>query len=382
MIRKTTPPSRKTAPTVVGTGLIALDVVVNETRQDGPHLWAGGTCGNVLAILSYLGWRAFPVARFADDCASEYVKDDLARWKVHLEFMNLEPRARAPIIIQHLTETASGLPFHRFSWTCPVCGEWLPPYRAVLASTASASLPQIARSQVFFFDRVSRAAVILAKQCFDDGALVVFEPSCAQDPQLFQEALALTHILKYSHERSRKLRPLLTKTKHVPLLEIETLGAAGLRFRSSLRGYASTNWQRLDAYELKEFRDPSGAGDWCTAGIIHRLGQGGAAAFYRVTSKQLLDTFAFAQALAAWTCRYEGARGGMYFTDRDMLFKEVEWIMKGKTDNLPRPDIPSRVVRSVFEGLCTGCRRQIQKGQRTIQKNGKRSHRKVKKPRR
>lgn len=373
---KAAPSIRNGQPTVIGTGLIALDVVVNETRQDGPRLWSGGTCGNVLAILSYLGWRSFPVGRLAEDSASELIRKDLARWNVYLDFMNLEPRARAPIIIQHLTETASGLPFHRFSWTCPACGGWLPPYRAVIASSVSASLPRIERSQVFFFDRVSRAALTLAKKSFDDGALIVFEPSCSQDPRLFREALGLTHVLKYSHERSRKLQPLLTKTTQVPLLEIETLGAEGLRFRSRLRGHDSTNWQRLNAYELKEFRDPSGAGDWCTAGIIHRLGQGGAQAFRRVTQKQLQDTFSFAQALAAWTCRYEGARGGMYFTDRDMLFKEVEWIMNGKTDNLPRPDASSRTIRSVFDGLCTGCDAQTRKRHNSTEKRSLRSSKK------
>lgn len=377
---KTAPSIRNSQPTVIGTGLIALDVVVNETRQDGPRLWSGGTCGNVLAILSYLGWRSFPVGRLAEDSASELIRKDLARWNVYLDFMNLEPRARAPIIIQHLTETASGLPFHRFSWTCPACGGWLPPYRAVIASSVSASLPRIERSQVFFFDRVSRAALTLAKKCFDEGALIVFEPSCSQDPQLFREALAMTHILKYSHERSRKLRPLLAKTSHVPLLEIETLGAEGLHFRTQLRGYDSTNWQRLDAYELKEFRDPSGAGDWCTAGIIHQLGQGGARAFQRVTRQQLQATLGFAQALAAWTCRYEGARGGMYFTDHNTLFQEVEWIMKGKIDNLPRLDIASPGVRSVFEGLCTGCEEQTRKRQVTVGKSRKRNSRNLKYP--
>jgi sugar/nucleoside kinase (ribokinase family) len=366
MRRKTTK-SRNEQPMVLGTGLIALDVVVNETRQDTPRLWAGGTCGNVLAILSYLGWRSVPVGRLAEDSASVYIKQDLASWNVHLDLLSLEPRARAPIIFQHLTETASGIPFHRFSWTCPACGKWLPPYRAVIASSASAALPDLSRSQVFFFDRVSRAALTLAKHCFDKGALIVFEPSCSQDPQLFREALALTHILKYSHERSRKLQPLLAKARHFPSLEIETLGAEGLRFRSHIQGHNLKNWQRLSAYELKDFRDPSGAGDWCTAGIIHRLGRQGAAAFKRVTLSQLQGTFAFAQALAAWTCRYEGARGGMYFTDREMLFKEVEWIMKGKPHNtLPGRGTPSEQIRKVFEGLCTGCKGQARKSNRTV----------------
>lgn len=355
MKRHTARRTGKAAPTIFGTGLIALDVVVNETRRDTPRLWAGGTCGNVLTILSYLGWQSFPIARLAGDNASKYIAADLARWNVNHDFISLAPQARAPIIVQHLTHTASGLPFHRFSWTCPACGGWLPSYRAVIASSVRACLPRMIRGQVFFFDRVSRAALILAKQSFEQGALIVFEPSCSQDPQLFQEALALTHILKYSHERSSKLQPLLAKAKHAPLLEIETLGAEGLRFRHHLHRYNARSWQRLDAYVLKEFRDPSGAGDWCTAGIIHRLGEGGVSAFRRTTSKQLQDTLAFAQALAAWNCRYEGARGGMDFTHPDMLFKEVAWIMKGQPDNLPRVEVPPQAVRNVFEGLCSGC---------------------------
>ena len=47
-------------PVVVGTGLVALDIVINSDVHRPPQLWAGGTCGNVLTILSYLGWHAYP----------------------------------------------------------------------------------------------------------------------------------------------------------------------------------------------------------------------------------------------------------------------------------------------------------------------------------
>lgn len=110
MKRHTARRTGKAAPTIFGTGLIALDVVVNETRRDTPRLWAGGTCGNVLTILSYLGWQSFPIARLAGDNASKYIAADLARWNVNHDFISLAPQARAPIIVQHLTHTASGLP--------------------------------------------------------------------------------------------------------------------------------------------------------------------------------------------------------------------------------------------------------------------------------
>ena len=41
-----------TQPKVVGTGLIALDVVIGPDPETPVRSWAGGTCGNVLSI-----WR-------------------------------------------------------------------------------------------------------------------------------------------------------------------------------------------------------------------------------------------------------------------------------------------------------------------------------------
>jgi hypothetical protein len=47
----------KAGATVVGSGFIALDVIEGD---QGEHFAAGGTCGNVLSILAWLGWRSLP----------------------------------------------------------------------------------------------------------------------------------------------------------------------------------------------------------------------------------------------------------------------------------------------------------------------------------
>jgi fructokinase len=41
----------------MGTGLVALDLVVSNDNSVPPRYYAGGTCGNVLTILSFLGWE-------------------------------------------------------------------------------------------------------------------------------------------------------------------------------------------------------------------------------------------------------------------------------------------------------------------------------------
>ena len=40
---------------VLGAGLVALDVIIPADLDAPVRLWAGGTCGNVLAVLAYLG---------------------------------------------------------------------------------------------------------------------------------------------------------------------------------------------------------------------------------------------------------------------------------------------------------------------------------------
>jgi sugar/nucleoside kinase (ribokinase family) len=59
-----------------------------------------GTCGNVLSILAYLGWDAFPIARLNSDSASQRVKADMKRWGVKLDFASCPPTTHTPIIIQ------------------------------------------------------------------------------------------------------------------------------------------------------------------------------------------------------------------------------------------------------------------------------------------
>src|SRR4051794_26004402 len=54
-------------PVAAGTGLVALDVVYSGDTAEPLGRWAGGTCGNVLTILSCLGWSSYPVARLADN---------------------------------------------------------------------------------------------------------------------------------------------------------------------------------------------------------------------------------------------------------------------------------------------------------------------------
>jgi sugar/nucleoside kinase (ribokinase family) len=362
-------------PSVVGTGLIALDVVIEVDAKRDPWLWIGGTCGNVLTILSYLGWQAYPVARLNGDAASRYVEEDLCRWGVHLDHVKTNPGARTPIVVHRIAKTATGLPFHRFSWTCPNCGAWLPGYQAVLASAVESIVPRLGKPQVFFLDRVSRGAILLARACIAKGAVVFFEPAGFGEPRLFREALELAHILKYSHERVRSFHGVRNSTG--PLLEIETLGTEGLQYRSRIAFARTNGWKRLEAYEVADLRDAAGAGDWCTAGIIFKLAQRGLNGIIEARRPQVEGALRFGQALAAWNCGYMGSRGGMYTVDKKTLQFQVQNIISKDGSKVSKQEVPNAFVREVFECICPSCSitpTKARKGSFLVEKTGKGVH--------
>jgi sugar/nucleoside kinase (ribokinase family) len=340
---------------VIGTGLLTLDVVINAEVRGVPRLYAGGTCGNVLTILSYLGWQSYPVARLNGDTASKRVLRDLKDWGVNVSFAKQSPKASTPIIVHQISRRHDGTPSHKFTWTCPQCGAWLPSYKAITNEAANKIALRIKAPKVFFMDRVSRGILTLAKTCAEKGALVIFEPASAGDPKLFAEALAVSHILKYSHDRVHAFADLLKEASR-PALEIETRGREGLRYRSRLAGCSTEQWRNVVAYPVSQFKDSAGAGDWCSAGLIHALGQNGMVGFLATDSARLLTAIRLGQAMAAWTCKFEGARGGMYEVDKESFRASIEELLsdvspENSTRGVSKVKKASRQNRSI----CPAC---------------------------
>jgi sugar/nucleoside kinase (ribokinase family) len=336
---------------VYGTGLVALDVVFSPGSKT-PQLWAGGTCGNVLTILGFLGWQAFPIARLAADSAASYVKADLSKWQVKDQFLHLEPTAETPIIVQKIKRNADGKVSHRFSCNCPECGAWLPSYRPVLATAAEQAAEAISKPKIFFMDRVSRGALLLAHSCAKKGALVMFEPSGFGDKKLFEEALQVAHIVKYSNDRIDRMEGIARKSI---LLEIQTLGEDGIRYKSSLENCKTTGWEELKAIPVNDLMDAAGSGDWCTAGILDKLGKSGLRGLTTINRNMLNSALAYGQALAAWNCRFEGARGGMYVESKLKFHSSVKQILEG-AQSVPEKERLSDGFQKVFAGLCKTCR--------------------------
>ncbi len=180
--------SSSRVPSAVGMGLVALDLVIPSDGGTPPCTYAGGTCGNVLIALKYLGWKTFPISRLGRDKAAERVIDDLRQWRVSTDFVTRRPDGSTPVIVERIRRLANGVPKHSFSWRCPSCGAHLPGYKPILASMVEQIGLRLRPSQVFFFDRVSRSTLLMAQISRKRGAVVVFEPPGIGEPALFREA--------------------------------------------------------------------------------------------------------------------------------------------------------------------------------------------------
>jgi sugar/nucleoside kinase (ribokinase family) len=343
------------APGALGTGLVALDVVINGSTPDPPPSYAGGTCGNVLTVLSYLGWDTAPIARLSPGTPTDYLLADLSRWNVSTRFISVARGGSTPIIIHRISRTASGQPRHTFSWRCPGCGLHLPGYKPVLATAAQELAARLPAARVFFFDRVSRGTLELA-QAVHHNSVIVFEPSSVGDPSLFREAWKLAHVVKYSHERLRDIADLdLSRAERDGvLLEVETLGQEGLRYRSRLPHATTRGWMKLGSFKPEVLQDAAGSGDWCTAGLLDKLARTGLRGFNSATTDRLRDALRYGQALAAWNCGFDGARGGMYEVSKEIFERQVRRLLGGN-EAIASPDKPGLEAAAGAFQFCPSC---------------------------
>ena len=342
------------APLVVGTGLVALDVVLADDSRVSARQWAGGTCGNVLLALRYLGWESAPIARFREGHAANRILDDLRRWGASTDFITVADDGSTPVIVQRIGRTLSGEPYHTFSWRCPRSGNRLPGYRPILASVAHHLAAEIGTPKVFFFDRVSRGALTLARVAAARGAAIVFEPSGVGHPALFREAWEIAHVVKYSHERLQEL-PAEVEAIDGVRIQIETLGRDGLRYRSRLPACKTRSWQRLEALPAEDVKDTAGAGDWCTAGIVHKLLREGANGLGALNDAGLREAIRYGQALAAWNCAFEGARGGMYSVEKEDFERQVERILRGAESMIAPVTSEQASTPNASDCVCPAC---------------------------
>ena len=316
-------------PVCIGSGLIALDVIFSEKAKQ-PNFLAGGSCGNVLTVLSYMGWNSFPVARLGKDIEGKRIVEDMKEWKVKTKFIETESGTNSPRIIERIFSGKN--PKHRFYTKCDH-GNWLPNRKPFLLKTLATIQNQIPKSNVFYFDRASPSALELAQNLKKQGSIIFFEPpKFLPDDKNFMKCLQIADIVKHCYDQGKE-----TEQSDIKIpLEIRTMGEDGLQYCARI--LKQRTWKKIDAFPASNLVDAAGSGDWLSAGLIHVLFQNKSK--FAPTQKKLEFALRFGQALASLNCNFVGARGLMYNLPKSKLFSLTDKILKNKEKQLSI-DVPA-----------------------------------------
>lgn len=321
-------------PSALFVGFTALDVILYEGRMG--HA-AGGTAANVAANLAYLGWQSSLIGVLGDDEAGRLVVSDLARSGVNVDGLRKSPAVVTPVVIHEITP-----PTHRFRFVCPECGRRAARQPRPTREDARRLLQERDLAEILFIDRVSLAALELANHHHNAGKIVFFEPSGRGHPSLFSRLLADVDVIKYSAERAGAFEDLLDDLPP-SMIEIVTNGASGTTVVHRGR---ETHVQGFSVDVI----DSGGAGDWMTAFLLTRWVQGDG----RVKlPASLTRSVRAAQAAAALSCRFPGARGIASAMTAEEMIRKVAILSQGSTPTEQRAS--SRLHASSVVGLCSTC---------------------------
>lgn len=342
-IKKPAPRGRNHSPELraVGSGLIALDVILDDSSSPITSA-VGGSAGNVLAALAYLGWHSVPVCELGKDTAGQQVREEFQKLKADLRFVIESDHICTPVVYQMPADAPET---HSFSFRCPHCGKrrgFLAPSDVQLGEQVYKDIPA---PSVFYFDRVTEVSLALAEKYRARGVLVVFEPSdIPSNQEDFQRAISATHVLKYADNRFANFPYNVSNVS----LEIKTMGPNGLQFRvPSLLG----DWASLPAINVPAVVDTAGAGDWCTAGLLASLF--GTGVRWPLSYSAAYQGLRYGQSLAALNCMFAGARG---ITERwsARKIKQLAVELMGESATTPQPTLQQRrkVKTKVKSQLC------------------------------
>lgn len=322
---------------IIGIGLVALDVVLEKNSEIRPILYAGGSCGNVLSILSYLGFNTYPIARLANNKATEELISDIQAWGVKTDLIFKGDDGSTPIIIERISKAKDGTPIHRFEFRNPETGKYLPSFKPVLVKSIEELFSKKSYCDFFYLDRISRSSIELAKLYKKNGAVIIFEPSSLKIDKIsvLDEIVDFVDVIKFSNERIPYYKSVF-KSGRIPV-EIETLGKEGINFRVNLEN-SNSEWIHVPSFKISQIIDTAGAGDWCTAGIIKSLIEHNITSINQIDSTIFKEVLIYGQALGALSCLFKGPRGLMYHITPDVLSFFVNELT---LDNF-NTDVPAR----------------------------------------
>ena len=290
---------------VIGTGIFNLDIIVKRDYLQWPAMRpfedkvvleeVGGTCGNVMCILAWMGWNVRPIACLDDSPEGLKITDDLKRYGCDCQYVTNSPGGGTTILRCTHKKDRDGN--HVMSVRAGSPGGSRFPKRHFLRARdeAPAFLDRfIEMPSVFFFDDPAAGNRLLARVLKERGAMVYFEPSrIVTNADL--EAVEYSDIIKFSDENV----PDVSFVDDFPgKVFIQTMGAKGVRYK-----FKGQPWEVVEALPVRDVVDTEGAGDCFTATFINAIAESG------LTLSTIPAAISSAMANASRSVGYLGSKG-------------------------------------------------------------------------
>ena len=262
----------------------------------------GNTCGNVAAILPYLGVESFPVAHFDQSEQGLQIKEDLQRYGADARFVQNSANGGTTLLrCTHKRDKMTGEHTVSFRATSP--GSRFPRRRFLrVRDEAPAFVEKLDFvPDVFFFDAAEAGLRYLAAELHNKGTLVYFEPESDADKAKFLKAVEVSDIVKFSHEKVSDLDFVAQKPDK---LFIRTMGAEGLEFNLCGQG-----WVKIAPVPNDNVVDWEGAGDWTTSQFIACLCENDMLSVAQMTVESVRGCLEIACRTASRSVSYMGSKG-------------------------------------------------------------------------
>lgn len=264
--------------TVIGTGIFNLDIIVKRDYPEWPQLRpftdnvvmeeVGGTCGNVMCMLSWMGWDARPIASLDDSEEGRKITKDLKHYGCDCRYVTNTPEGGTTMLRCTHKKTVDGKRSMSVRAGSPGGSRF--PKRHFLRARDEAPVfmdQLIEVPSVFFFDDPAAGHRYLAREMKRKGCQIVyFEPSkVATNADL--ESIGVSDVIKFSDENV----PDVSFTELFPdKVFIQTMGPKGVRYK-----YKGRPWEVVEALPVREVVDTEGAGDCFTATFINAVAESG-----------------------------------------------------------------------------------------------------------
>jgi len=288
--------------TCLGVGTFPLDNLQEKNGKGVKTIYqhVGGTCGNVMSILAWMGWHTLPAARLDDSEAGLLIKADLESYGCDTRFVSNTPDGGTTILDIIHKIGRDGKPKTAYMAHSPRGGRFVN-HRFWTLKQAQALFDSLEEMpDVFFFDRCAPGNILLAQLFHERGVLVYYEPNEPVDRN-FLRAVAASNIVKFSNEK----HPDVSFTEgFTDKLFIQTLNEKGLRFKLRAEG-----WITIPPEHNPHAVDGEGAGDWTTSAFINEMGHHHMLTFDRIHQPNTWHCLQEAQRVASESVSYIGAKG-------------------------------------------------------------------------